>query len=358
MKTIESPLPDVDEMYQAVVDRDPAFDGVFYTCVRTTGIFCRPTCRARKPRFENVEFVATPDDAIRAGFRPCALCHPLDSAPSHPDWVEDLMEKIRGGNSRLTDDDLRASGVEPSRARRYFRQRFGVTFQGFQRSARLGAALSQLNSGRKSIFSAPDNGYESQSGFREAFIGQFGATPGRASGMAALPAMEIQTPLRPMIAAADASGICLLEFLDRRALFTEMRRLRERFGAAIVPGMNEHLEHLRSELQEYFAGTREKFEVPLNPRGTPFQRSVWDRLRQIPYGTTVSYAQIAREAGRPSAVRAVGRANGENSIAIVIPCHRVVKSDGSLCGYGGGVWRKRWLIQHESRHSTCGKPSG
>jgi AraC family transcriptional regulator of adaptative response/methylated-DNA-[protein]-cysteine methyltransferase len=227
-----------------------------------------------------------------------------------------------------------------------------VTFQRFQRSLRLSDAFARLKGGQDSLLAGLDTGYESSSGFREAFAQEFGMPPGQAEDVSALQATELETPLRPMIAIASSRGLCLLEFLDRRALFTEMRQLRSRFGVAIVPGTNPHLAQLTTELGEYFAGTRRRFDVALDTKGTPFQQRVWDRLREIPYGATVSYSHIAKGAGNPNAVRAVGRANGQNPIAIVVPCHRVVQADGSLCGYGGGLWRKRWLLEHESRAAT------
>jgi AraC family transcriptional regulator of adaptative response/methylated-DNA-[protein]-cysteine methyltransferase len=179
--------------------------------------------------------------------------------------------------------------------------------------------------------------------------GQFGLPTGRAGGLSCLVAQEVATPLRPMLAVASARGICLLEFLDRRSLAAELRRLRARLRLPIVPGSSDHLDRLRAELDAYFAGTLERFEVPLDPGGTPFQRRVWARLRQIPCGDTVSYSRIASEVNARGAVRAVGRANGLNPIAIVVPCHRVVGTDGALRGYGGGLWRKRWLLDHERR---------
>jgi AraC family transcriptional regulator of adaptative response/methylated-DNA-[protein]-cysteine methyltransferase len=164
-----------------------------------------------------------------------------------------------------------------------------------------------------------------------------------------------------MLAVSSGRGICLLEFLDRRALAAELRALSARLGIAIVPGSNEHLDRLRTELDAYFRGALRRFEVPLDLSGTPFQRRVWSRVLEIPFGDTVSYSRIAEEVGRREAVRAVGHANGRNPVAIVVPCHRVVRTDGSLCGYGGGLWRKRWLLQHEregepAKLSTARRP--
>lgn len=156
-----------------------------------------------------------------------------------------------------------------------------------------------------------------------------------------------ETPLKPMVAIASQHGLVLLEFTDRRGLEAELELVRRVHSAAVTPGSNEHTARARRELSEYFAGKRTSFGVTLDLRGSEFQRAVWERLRRIPHGSVASYGEMARDLGKPGAARAIGRANGENRIAIIIPCHRVIQSDGSLCGYGGGVWRKRWLLEHE-----------
>lgn len=344
-------LPGFDVLYEALLERDPAFDGVVFACVRTTGVFCRLTCRARKPLRESVEFVATVEEAQGAGYRPCRLCKPLELPEAHPAWARDLMadlmDRARTREASMTDKDLVSIGLRPSQVRSYFRRRLGVTFHAFQRSQRMGEALRRLHDGRDTLDVGFDVGYESSSGFRDAFAAEFGLPPGRARTLKCLVADEIVSPLRPMIAVASERGVCLLEFQDRRAIATELRGLRARFKAPIVPGSNEHLVRLRTELAEYFSGTRRQFDVPLDLSGTPFQQEVWRRLLEVPFGETVSYSRMATEVGRPGAVRAVGQANGRNPVAVVVPCHRVVRSDGTLCGYGGGLWRKQWLLHHE-----------
>jgi len=152
---------------------------------------------------------------------------------------------------------------------------------------------------------------------------------------------RIRTPLGPMFAVASAKGICLLEFTTGRS------RPATRIGASIVSGSNAHIDRLRGELDAYFRGTGRRFDTPLDLRGTPFQRAVWRRLARVPYGSTTTYRDLARRIGRPSAVRAVGHANGRNPVSIVVPCHRVVGTDGTLHGYGGGLWRKERLIALE-----------
>jgi O-6-methylguanine DNA methyltransferase len=159
---------------------------------------------------------------------------------------------------------------------------------------------------------------------------------------------EIDTPLGPMVGAATIDHLVLLEFGDRRMLATQFKRLNKLFHCRFEPNDSPVLVQLRRELTEFFEGRRSRFEIPLDTPGTPFQTLVWHALRQIPAGATRSYSDIARSIGRPTAVRAVARANGDNRIAIVIPCHRVIGSDGQLVGYGGGLWRKRRLLELEA----------
>lgn len=157
----------------------------------------------------------------------------------------------------------------------------------------------------------------------------------------------MRSPLGPLVAGATAEGVCLLEFTDRRMLETQLATVKKSFRGPVIPGSNRHLELLETELAGYFAGTLRSFSVPLACRGTPFQRRVWEQLLAIPYGETRSYEQLATAVRSPRAVRAVGRANGLNRIAIVIPCHRVINKNGKLGGYGGGLPRKRYLLDLE-----------
>lgn len=222
-----------------------------------------------------------------------------------------------------------------------------MTFHAYQRARRLGEAFTKIREGRRLIDVEIGHGYESSSGFREAFSKTFGRSPGRSRGADCLVTTMIESPLGPLLAGATSQAVCLLEFTDRRALETQFQTIRKRFDCAVVPGDNAHLKKLRQELRSYFDGTLREFTVPLTYPGTPFQVNVWDALRRIPYGSTWSYEKLARRVGRPGAQRAVGSANGKNRIAIVIPCHRVVNKGGQLGGYGGGLWRKRFLLELE-----------
>ena len=341
-------LPPARKMYRALVDRDAAFEGVFFAGVKTTGVFCRPTCRARKPRAENVEFFATASEALHGGYRPCRVCRPMDRVPGPPAVVTRLLRAVEHEPSqRLGDKDLAALGVDPSTARRRFRAYYGLTFQAYQRARRLGRALHEVKAGRPLTAVQFDGGYESTSGFRDAFHRTFGKPPRGARADDCLLARRIDTPLGKMLALADAQGLRLLEFVDRRGLEREIAALRRRLRCAVVPGASPVLDAAAEQVRDYFAGERQAFDLPLAPVGSAFQQSVWQALRRIPPGDTRSYAEIAAEVGRPGASRAIGRANGSNMLAIVIPCHRVIASDGTLSGYGGGVWRKQRLLEHE-----------
>lgn len=184
--------------------------------------------------------------------------------------------------------------------------------------------------------------------FRAAFKNWFSEPPAKSkSANAPLLLNRILTDLGPMVVAASDQSIVLLEFADRRMLETQLKRVQKHFKTVFASGKNDVIEQCESELKQYFAGTLKEFMVPVESPGTEFQTSVWSQLRQVPYGKTTSYDRIARAIGRKGASRAIGTANGANRLAIIIPCHRLIRSDGSISGYGGRVWRKKWLLDHE-----------
>jgi AraC family transcriptional regulator of adaptative response/methylated-DNA-[protein]-cysteine methyltransferase len=340
-------LPPPQEMQKAFLSGDSSYDGIFFTGVRTTGIFCVPSCPAKKPHAQNVEFFASVKDAMFAGYRPCKRCRPTGWSEA-PDWVKKLLDRIEiNPQARITDGDLIEMGFDPTRVRRFFSKHYGMTFQAYCRAKRLATALDTLRRGDDLDDVVFDSGYESHSGFRESFGKLFGATPGEPEGANCVRVGWIDTPLGPMIAGATDGGVCLLEFTDRRMLEAQFATLRKRFRGGIAPGDNAHLAKLRDQLGQYFAGRLKAFTVPMEYPGTDFERRVWEALLRIPYGTTVSYEDLANTVGSPGAQRAVGTANGRNRIAIVIPCHRVVNKSGELGGYGGGLWRKQRLLEIE-----------
>ncbi|OWY37207.1 XRE family transcriptional regulator [Xenophilus sp. AP218F] len=337
-----------DRYYQALLARAADHVGVFYVGVRTTGVFCIATCRARKPKRENVEFYTTFKAALDAGFRPCKVCRPTENAELAPPEVAAAIELAREHpKEKIGDARLRAAGIAPERVRRWFLRHYGMTFHAFQRMARVNQAVRELQSGRKASDCAMDAGYDSLSGFGYIYKKYLGATPRGSEGVRAILLARLTTPLGPMFACASEQGVCLLEFVDRRMLESEFEDLQRRLQAPILAGENEHLRALRRQLDEYFAGSRQRFELALHLPGTPFQQQAWQALLAIPCGSTASYQQQAEAIGRPHAARAVAAANGMNRVAIVVPCHRVVGKDGSLTGYGGGLERKRWLLAHE-----------
>ncbi len=354
-------LPPAEVMDRAFRERDSGFDGVFYAAVTTTRIFCRPSCPARKPGEGRVEFYATPREALFAGFRPCLRCRPLEAGGRAPDWVRGLLDAVEADpERRFRDRDLRDLGVDPVAARRWFKRSYGMTFQSYNRARRLGRAFDSLKRGGTVDDAVLGHGWESFSGFREAFGKTFGTPPGAVSardpgnhGDADAPASDfirlgwIETPLGPMVAGAVEDGLCLLEFTDRRMLEAQLETLRSRFRLPLSPADSPHFRHLRAELSSYFAGGIRDFTVPVVLRGTDFQERVWKGLLGIPYGDTVSYAALAERIGAPGASRAVGHANGLNRMAVIVPCHRVVNADGQLGGYGGGLWRKKALLDLE-----------
>jgi AraC family transcriptional regulator of adaptative response/methylated-DNA-[protein]-cysteine methyltransferase len=337
-------------MYRALAERDSAYDGVFFAAVRTTGIFCRPTCAAKTPNQENVEFYPSIGQALSAGYRPCKRCRPMEPAGATPSWLEPLLARVeQEPTRRWKDEDLRRANLDPLRVRRWFQRHHGITFHAYQRARRLGLALGHIRHGEKWEGVGYMHGFESASGFSDAVARTFERTPARSTAVDPVVVARILTPLGPMIAGATSKGVCLLEFADRRMLETQIGRLSKLFDHAVIPGEHEHINRLENELELYFAGKLREFMVPLVLRGTPFQVSAWERLQKIPYGETISYERQARDIGRQGAQRAIGRANGDNRIAIVIPCHRVVKQNGDLCGYGGGLWRKKFLLELEQK---------
>ncbi len=338
------------EYYQALLAKNPEYEGLFYVGVKTTGVFCRPTCPARKPKFENCEFFETPQQALLASFRPCQRCCPL----SHPNQASELIQVLVDAietypEKRWKDTDFQELSVDASTARRQFKKRFGMTFVEYARARRMGLAIKNIREGKSVIETQLDMGYESSSGFRDAFSRIMGSAPTLTGQTTILKASWLDTKLGPMIGIADEDALYLLEFVDRRGLEREVERLQKRTKAAIIPGTTEPIRSIERELHQYFEGELKQFKTPLCLLGSPFQKRVWAQLKNIPYGEIRTYAEMASGIGNSSAFRAVANANGANQIAIVIPCHRVINTNGEFGGYGGGLVRKKWLIHHEKQ---------
>ena len=342
-------LANQEILYTALLNRDSAFEGIFVVGVKTTGVFCRPTCRARMPKRENVEFFGSAQEALLHGYRPCKICTPLEYKDAPPAWLKPLLDEINNAPPvKLKDSHLRQRGLNPSRVRYWFKKHHGMTFQGYLRALRIGQAFGRIKHGEKVVETAFESGYQSLSGFADSFKKTALFSPGKSQNNHLIPTTRILTPLGPMLAGATDEGICLLEFIDRRMLETQLNRLSKLLNAKVVPGIHEHFDRLNEQLDEYFSGKRRTFDIPLVLPGTPFQKKVWAGLQAIPYGSTRSYKEQAEVIGSPNAVRAVAKANGDNRIAILIPCHRVIGVNGELVGYGGGLWRKQYLLKLES----------
>ncbi|WP_298914295.1 methylated-DNA--[protein]-cysteine S-methyltransferase [uncultured Algimonas sp.] len=321
--------------------------------VRTTGVFCRPGCPARAPKFGNCEFFDSAEAALRAGYRACKRCHP---AGEDHRLVRALIQMVEdSADGRVTEKAMRQAGIDPSTARRRFKARLGMSVADYGRLRRLGLAAQAMERGASVIDAQLDAGFESASGFRAAFAKTFGVAPSRGRPDP-LFVDWLETQEGRMIVVADDRALYLVEFVDRVRLPRQFERLRRIHGRAVVPGTTQVTDTIRREMAEYFSGARRDFSVAIETAGTAFQSDVWEALRTIPYGETWSYADLARRVGNDRAVRAVASANGANGLAIVIPCHRVIGSDGGLGGYAGGVDRKARLLALEA--GTSIPPTG
>jgi len=365
-------------MLDAMRRKDAAFEGRFVTAVKTTGIFCRPTCSVRPALAKNVEFFASPRDAMLHGYRACKRCKPLDplSGAAFAPVVGQMLSMIEEfWPQPVRMRHLIERLIPVASAQRAFARHTGLSFAAYQRAKRLGAGLSMIRKGKSMTSAQAASGFRSSSAFREALHRLLGDQS--MTNAAVLHAGWIESPLGPMIGViADlpsCRGLVTLDWIDRKGLERELIRVRARLGRAvqvsarlgegggggsaggplpIIAAEHELLDLVRGQLAECFAGTRREFSVPLaTGLGTDFQERVWGVLRTIPPGTTRSYGEQARLLGNANAVRAVALANGANFRSIIIPCHRVIGADGSMTGYGGGVERKRWLLELERRVS-------
>jgi len=364
-------LPKQTVMYNALIEKNSSFEGVFFAAIKTTGIFCRPTCTARKPKAENVEYYSDTKSALSFGYRPCKVCLPMQPFGEKPEWLLGLLKDISAHPElKIKDHDLKERGIDPARVRRWFNKNHGITFQAYTRALRINRAFSLLNkdntiggkvrtnpstnhcAGQSIIDTAFDSGYQSLSGFNEAFKKFTGTTPSNTRNTRVITVTRLLTPLGPMITAVSGKGICLLEFIDRIKLATQLDKLSKQLNGRFVPGQHQLFDELEKQLSDYFDRKLTKFSIPLDLPGTEFQQKVWQQLLKIPYGETCSYQQQAEAMNSPKAVRAVAKTNGENRIAIIVPCHRVIGKNGKLTGYAAGLWRKQRLLELETRLFT------
>ena len=344
-------LPTPKTMYQAFLDKDSSFEGIFWVGVRTTKIFCRPTCTAKKAKEINVEYFSRIELAQAAGYRPCKVCRPLALEQNFPDWIASLLDEVKSSPAlKLSDTGLRARGISPVRIRRWFLKHHNMTFHAYVRSLKMVRAAELIKSHQNVIDTSYTSGYESLSGFNHTFKKTTGLSPKAAKEKNLIIGTKLNTPLGPMLAAATNKGVCLLDFADETTINMQVDRVCKVLGTKIVFGTNTLLEKLNSQVKEYFSGQRKHFTVPIAYTGTDFQNTVWQALYKVSYAQTRSYQQLANSIAKPKAVRAVAKANADNRILLILPCHRIIGSDQSLTGYRGGIWRKEYLLNLEATY--------
>ena len=337
-----------DTQWQSVVARDARQDGKFVFAVRSTGIYCRPSCPSRRPRRESVEFFADPQQAERAGYRACLRCKPT-AISAQVQAVRRARQLLDSAENVMTLAELSARvGISPFYLQRLFKRAMGLSPREYQSARRMQSVKSGLRKGDDVTTALYDAGFGSPSRLYESSQKQLGMTPGtyrRGGAGATIVYTVVPSPLGRLLVAATARGLCAVRFGESatqlegelRAEFHAARLIRD--DAALKPYVEPLLANLRGE-----GGTT---DLPLDLHATAFQKKVWEALQRIPRGQTRSYSDIARELGEPKAMRAVARACATNPVAIVVPCHRVVRSDGELAGYRWGIARKQKLLAQE-----------
>jgi AraC family transcriptional regulator of adaptative response/methylated-DNA-[protein]-cysteine methyltransferase len=351
---------DQEACWKAVLAKDRTQDGRFFFGVATTGVYCRPGCAARTPRRENVRFYRTPTEAEADGLRPCLRCRPTSTeADRSAARIRELCEYIRANASNgqaLTLDHLsRRAGLSPFHLQRMFKAAVGVTPKQFAERCRIETLKIKLRESDSVTTAVYDSGFGSSSRVYERSDSHLGMTPrtyrAGAKGVT-ISYASTETRLGLLMLGATTRGLCFLQFGDSAGQLLEM--LRAEYPAATLQPMPEpysnQFQLWMQSLARYLHGEHVSFDLPLDVQATAFQMKVWMYLQSIPPGATQSYAQIAAATGDAGAARAVARACASNPVAIVIPCHRVIRGDGDLGGYRWGIDRKQALLENEQRH--------
>ena len=343
---------ELQNKWQQVMARDARQDGRFVFAVRTTGVYCRPSCPSRRPRRDSVEFFGTPGEAERAGYRACLRCKPTEIS-SQARYVTRARQLLDNAEGVMTLAELsRRVGLSPFHLQRLFKRATGLTPREYQSARRMQHVKSGLRQGSDVTTALYDAGFGSPSRLYEKAPQQLGMTPGeyrRGGAGAAIIYAIASTPLGRMLVAATERGLCAVRFSENAADLE--RDLRREFHAAEMHRDEGAMQRYVEPLLAAIGGENTSIDLPLDVRATAFQMKVWGQLRQIPRGETRSYSDVARAIGEPTAVRAVARACASNPVALAVPCHRVVRGDGDLAGYRWGVERKRKLLQHERARS-------
>jgi AraC family transcriptional regulator of adaptative response/methylated-DNA-[protein]-cysteine methyltransferase len=341
---------DIDTAWAAFMRRDRSWDGRLVVAVRTTAIYCKPSCPARRPKRENATFYGSGAEARAAGFRPCMRCKP-DEVGRDREAVSEAVALIERAEEPPSLAALASAvGYAPHHFQRIFKRDLGISPAEYSRGVRNRRTESALKANTRVTDAVYEAGYQSPSGFYSDAKERLGMTPSawRNGGRGeTIRWTTFDSPLGEMLIAATSKGICRLTFDDSEAslerLFPQANLVRDEGG------MKQLVEGALAAIERPLAAP----ELPIDVAGTAFQEAVWRELRRIPAGETRSYAEIAAAIGQPKAVRAVGTANGDNHVCVLIPCHRVIRSDGSLGGYGGGIERKKKLLAAEGRESEA-----
>ncbi len=340
-----------DARWRAVETRDPAADGQFVFAVKTTGIYCRPSCSSRQARRKNVQFYAGPVDAEDAGFRACKRCNPKKQAPleQRAQLVAAACRMIEAAEEPPSLEALaKNAGISRFYFHRLFKEVTGITPKAYAAAHRAARLRGELTGGASVTSAIFDAGYNAISRFYEESGRRLGmrATQFRDGGKDTMIKFAVgECTLGSILIAATTKGVCAIDFADEPEML--VNQLQDRFPNAELVGGDPEFEALAASVIQYVETPRGSLDLPLDIRGTAFQEAVWEALRNIPTGDTASYAQIAVAIGRPKAVRAVAQACGANTIAVAIPCHRVIRTDGNLSGYRWGVERKQALLARE-----------
>ncbi len=348
------PVPQ-EKWWEAVLARDANQDGQFFFAVSTTGVYCRPSCPAKRPRRENVAFYRRPEDAEKAGYRACLRCKPR-SASGNPQTatVKEMCRYIEQHlDEPVTLERLaKVFRQSPFHLQRTFKKTLGITPRAYADSCRMGLLKRNLQAGRSVTHALYDAGYSSSSRLYERTASQLGMTPDkyrRGAIAATIRYTCTNSPLGRMLVAATDKGICAIQFADTDDELTE--GLKREFPFSVRKRDDASMRSWTNTVLRQVSGHKPNRSLPLDIQATAFQRRVWDHLQSLPFGTTQSYGEVAKAIGRPTAARAVARACASNRIAVAIPCHRVVREDGEMGGYRWGVERKKALLQMEQQGS-------
>ena len=337
---------DRDMAWAAFTARNRAFDGMFVGAVKTTGIYCKPSCPARHPLPHNVEYFADGEGARAAGYRACLRCKPDEIGRDREAVAKAIRLIERAEDLPLLDELAAAVGYAPHHFHRLFKRDTGVTPAAYARALRAKRTETMLTKADTVTAALYEAGYQSPSRFYAAAPDRLGMTPSawkRGGAGVTIRYAVVDTVLGKMLLAATAKGICRLSFDEDES------ELRRRFPNALIEAGGDAMADLVEGAVAACADPAHMPDLPLDVAGTAFQQAVWDELRRIPPGETRSYAAIAAAVGKPAAVRATGSANGANNVAVLIPCHRVIRTDGSLGGYAYGLERKEELLRREAK---------